>query len=182
MLALLWGGLLSIVFIVLLYLLIRAFYPSYKLTILSGLVMFVLWIFLFIQSTMMVGALYAKGYVDDIKAVVATFVAETVDASNSLTQSQQQVSQLKLYLTEQYPMLEPYLNRLDVQELMDENMPMENALTEGINKTINFYILKRVLWMVAFWIIGGFLYHFFQQRRSSYRDAHNTSYSSTMKF
>lgn len=181
MLALLWGGLLSVVLVVLLYLLVRALYPSCKLTLLSGLVMFVLWIFVFVQSTMMVGALYAKGYVDDLKTMVATFMEKGTDVSDSLNYLQQ-ADQLKQNLSEQYPILESYLDRLDISELLDRNMPVEIVLAEGIKEMIHFYILRRVLWMLAFLLVGGILYHSFQRKGSSYSNTYNTTYSSTMKF
>lgn len=181
MFALLWGGLLSVVLVVLLYLLIKAFYPSCKLTLLSGVVMFVLWIFLFIQSTMLVGALYAKGYVDDMKTVVATFMEKATDVSDSLNSSQQ-ADKLKQDLSEQYPILESYLDRLDIRELTNRDMPVEIILAESIKTMIHFYILRRVLWIVAFLLVGGTLYYQFQRKSSSYRNTYNTSYSSTMKF
>ena len=170
------------VLVVLLYLLIRALYPSCKLTLLSGVVMFVLWIFLFIQSTMMVGGLYAKGYVNDIKTVVATFMRKTTDLSDSVNHSQQ-VDNLKQNLSEQYPILEFYLDRLDIRELTNRDMPMEIILAESIKEMIHYYILRRILWMVAFLLIGGVLYHSFQRKGSSYnRNTYSTNYSSTMKF
>lgn len=153
---LLWGGLLSIVIIVLLYLLMRALYSSYRFTLWNILLVLVLWILFFAQSTMMIGAMYAKGYVDDVQELVSGVANQANGAFGQLS-SIEQVEQVKQAIQEELPIVSSYIDKIDVKSIADDSTDYAVGIAQFMRTTINYYILRRILWIIGFVIGGGIL-------------------------
>ena len=153
---LLWGGILSIVIIVLLYLLMRGLYFSYRFTLWNILLMLVLWILFFSPNTMMGGAMYAKGYVDDVQELVSS-VANQANGTFTQLSSAEQVEQVKLAIQEEFPIVSSYVEKIDVKSIADGSTGYAVGIAQVMKKTINYYILRRILWIIGFIIGGGIL-------------------------
>lgn len=154
--ALLWGGILSVVFVVLLYLLMRALYSSYRFTLWNVLLLLVLWILLFAQSTMMVGAMYAKGYVDDVQELVSS-IANQANGTFGQLSSAEQVEQVKQAIHDELPAVSSYIDKIDVKSIADGSTGFAVGIAQVMKETINYYILRRILWITGIIIGGGIL-------------------------
>lgn len=127
----LWGVFISVTLVVFLYWFLRLLHPNYSLTIPGVLIGLFLQILLFAQSVMLIGAVYAKGYADKMKIT---------------EQFQQEIGR-------EYPMIQSCLNKIDVEDIVDEKNATISIINE-IKSLINYYILRRVLWIVGFMISG----------------------------
>lgn len=128
-----WGIIISGVLTTLLFRIMKALCPSASLTFPSGLTLFILSIFLFAQSVMLTGAIYAKGYVKDIDKITG----QTGDAG-----------QIKQKISTEYPFVSSYLNPINVTDVS------AISIIKEIKSLINYYIMRRILWMTGLMIAG----------------------------
>lgn len=147
-----WGIVISGILTILLFKITKALCPSYSLSFLSGLTLFIFSIFLFAQSAMLVGAIYAKGYVNDINAAAG------------------QAGQIKQKISDEYPIVSSYLNQINVTDVSAENTAI--AFIKEIKSIINYYIMRRILWMAGFMMAGMAVLRLCtsRQRRYDYDD------------
>lgn len=151
-----WGIIISGVLITILHLVMKALYPSYSLSIPGACVLFILFIFLFAQSTMLSGAMYAKGYVDDIEALAVSFIHKAGDTSKQ-TASTEQAKEIIRKIEKEYPALSSYLSKIDTDAITGGGTALAIALTRDLKSEINYYILRRVLWLAGMMLTGRFL-------------------------
>lgn len=154
MLSLLWGGIISVVLIVLLYVLMSVLFSSYRFTLWNIIVMLILWILLFAQSTMMVGAMYAKGYVDDVQKLVTDVIGYT-NADFGIYSSEEQLEKIKEAVDENLPVASSFVENIDVESITESGLNFADSVSIVMKSYINFYILRRVLWILGFMIVGG---------------------------
>lgn len=131
------------------------------------------------QSVLLVGGFYAKGYVNDIGNGISTFIDAsriTIGEVNSSLQSNKQVLE---NLAEEYPMLQTYILDVDVDEYVNSGLSVPSIIVEELNAMVNFYILRRVLWMLAFLLIGTFV---IANCRTPYRSSNSLGGSFPMDF
>lgn len=147
----LWGAFLSSVFVALLYAVVRVLWHAIPFSLLTFFIALTTWILIFFQSTVLVGAMHAKEYVDDI-AVLATKLMEQMNTPCQAF-SPNDVEQFKQKLTEEYPLLSSYINKVETAAFTSGSID----LVKEVKNQINCYILRRVLWIGGFMIIGGFL-------------------------
>lgn len=157
----LWGAFLSFVLVVLLYGVVRVLWSSATLSLPSSLVLLVVWAVLFFQGTLLVGAMYAKGYVGDVVTWVSTLSVQMEDASGRVLSSDE-VNQFKQKLAEEYPLLSSSINKVEVPAFTSGNVAF--AMANGVKKQINGYMLRRVLWMAGCMLVGGILLGCFRPR------------------
>lgn len=149
----LWGAIISIGIVIGLYVAFRVLIPSWSLSLSSALTLFMLFLFLFVQSFLLTGAIYAKGYADDLAASADRFI----DQKNSqlkVTTAAQQSQQLKQTISEQYPVLKPFLRKTDNAGIDQSDI---TGIARKLKSLINGYILRRVLWMAGFITAGTIL-------------------------
>ncbi len=129
-----WGIVISGILTILLFKITKALCPSYSRSFLSGLILFILSIFLFAQSAMLAGAIYAKGYVNNINAAAG------------------QAGQIKQKISDEYPIISSYLNQLNITDVSAGDTAI--AFIKEIKSIINYYIMRRILWMAGFMMTG----------------------------
>ncbi len=157
MACLLWGGLLSVGLVVCLYVVFRKCCPSYTLSLVSGLLLFVLLIILFIQSFMLVGAIHAQRYVDAGR-IISEQVMGTIEKDAPSLTAMQQADLLTQEITRQYPVLEPFIQRVDLAAYTRGGKEMVADLLDVTQQMIQSYLLRRILWICAcmamWWIVA----------------------------
>lgn len=151
-----WGTIISVMLLITLHIVMKALYPSYSLSILGACVLFVLFIFLFAQSVMLVGALYAKGYVEDVEKLTVSLIHETGHASKQLT-STEQSKEIIQKIEKEYPALSSYLSKIDTGTITGGGTAVVIALARDLKSEINYYILRRVLWLAGMMLTGRIL-------------------------
>ena len=146
-----WGTILAIIIVTVVYLLYRQFAPSGRKGIMPHLLLFVLFLFVGAQTTMTVGALYAKGYIRDISNGANSIIGNTADQVNStVTDIESTIYQLK----SQYPFAAPLLNKVDIGKatryVEGGGRSVVDFIASNLHETANYYILRRVLWILVF--------------------------------
>lgn len=151
-----WGTILSVMLLIILHIVMKALCPSYSLSLPGACILFVLFIFLFAQSVMLTGAMYAKGYVDDMDTLAVSLIHETGHASKQLT-STEQAQEMIRKIEKEYPALSSYLSKIDTGALTGGGTAIAIALARELKSEINYYMLRRVLWLAGMMLAGRIL-------------------------
>lgn len=151
-----WGIVISVILLIVLHIIMKALYPSYSLSIPSICVLFILFIFLFAQSAMLAGAIYAKGYVDDIETLAVSLIHETGHMSKQLTPTEQTKEMIRK-IEKECPALSSYLSKIDTGTITGGGTVIASALARDLKSEINYYILRRVLWLAGMMLAGRIL-------------------------
>ena len=150
-----WGTILAIIIVTVVYLLYRQLAPSGRKSIMTHLLLFVLFLFVGAQTTMTVGALYAKGYISDISNSVNSIIGNTADQVNPTVDY---VESTIYELKSQYPFAAPLLNKVDIGKatryVEGGGHSVVDFIASNLHETVNYYILRRVLWMIGFVLIA----------------------------
>jgi len=169
-----WGAIISLTICMLFYLCIKLFYPTYSLSIGSGISLFVLAVFLFVQSFLLIGAGYVKDYTEGINNVVLSLISDaentvhsmTAGVYNSVNEScnviggQVDIATIKNALVAEYPVIEKYIDGWESLHGIASNASPDEiavAVEYVVNGEINAYIWRRVFWMlgaVALMVLG----------------------------
>lgn len=161
-----WGAFISLAISALFYFCVKILYPNYSLSIVSGISLSALAIFLFIQSFLLVGANYVKDYTDGIGKVALSVISETentvrlmadnvqnsVNTSLNVADKQVDVVAIKDALVSEYPVLNKYIDRWEnLQGLTLNESPAQiaAAVVDGVTGEIDAYIWRRVFWMLG---------------------------------
>lgn len=154
---LLWGAFISIVLVLFLYFIIRIFYPSYLTSIFSWFTLFILLGLLFIQNVMLVGAIYTKGYINDINILITNLLEQPDDISQSIA-TQYSKAQIKQEISKQYPMAEFYLTCFDNIDLTQLRSKMTAAdMIKEMRSITNDYIFHRIIWIIGLIVVEAMI-------------------------
>ena len=112
---------------------------------------------LFIINTaicsMIVGAFYVKGYVEE----VGDFVSTLTDTTTDMTLSVADFNELKDQVADEYTSIKPVLDVIDADQLVRHikvGEPIGNYFVDEINDTIDEYINNCLLWMLGISVIA----------------------------
>ena len=109
---------------------------------------------------MMVGAMYAKGYVNDISTYANSLVTVGADAVQSGTHpvsSASDFNRIRQQIEEQFPMAKPVLDHIDISDLdqyVASGHSVVDFIADELKSTFNYYILRRVLWLMGFVLVS----------------------------
>lgn len=161
----LWGFLLTVILVFLVYIILRLLSPSFTLSPVSFIIFALLLIFIFAQSFMLVGAINVKSTVNSIGGNIASMIGQVESSTQSVIQ---QSVELKNDIAEQYPLLSPFLNKVGVvvPDGVNGNVVLD-VITE-IKSSINYYILRRILWMIGFMAVGVTIIAIAQPKKPNY--------------
>ncbi len=184
------GGVISVVATALVYFLCRLI--SGSVTHLGAyVVLTILFVFAGAQGAMLSGAFVLKGYLDDVQETIETMVP-AVDPGqlqalvpDSVQLNAHDLEQLREKLLDEYPMLRPLADKIDLQALADNTdlqtlndyaagggTAIATQLTSQFNGQLNGYILRRLLWLLGMMAAATAAIVFF----FSYRDTSHGSY------
>lgn len=149
--SLLLALLITLIFILLLILVMKSNYSRSLSNINLGFIVGIglLAVIIFFQSFLFIGACYAKKYLNaaenSMQAVVDVGKERVADADF-----------LKAALIDEYPILERYVEDIEISE----EVVNLRSITSGIHSLINGFLWRRVAWTIgALVIIGGFLFY-----------------------
>lgn len=152
------GLLLSLAVVILIYLLLRGLYRSYYPTPLGLMVFFVLFVVLFFEGAFMTGAIYAKGYVKDVKNFIEANYSK--DEPNNHGATYYITNEVVKEIENQFPALESYISYIKDD---DTNTNIMSKI-DSARRWFNRYIGKRVMAIVIISVIGGFLAGIFRRK------------------
>lgn len=162
--SILWGALISIVITSLVFLVCHLLDRGHSP--LTYIVLAVLLFFTGFQSTMMVGAMYVKGIASDI----GDYATMLVDSGENMAGEVADFNELRNQIEAEFPLASTLLDNIDtsgLQAYLEEGNSIANYITDDVKSTINYYILRRILWMVGF-VIVAFVAIFLLNRRRDY--------------
>lgn len=160
-----WGVLIALVVTAIISLLCIRFIRN--VSYVTYAVLFALLIFLGIQSTLSVGALYSKNYVTDMGDYANTFVLGSEQSTNYINDLDNLFSQLG----DEFPIMEPILgtiNKEKAKEYISEGHTIVDYIVDEVHNTINAYLYRRLLWMLCGVILAIIAIVLFNKRFSDY--------------
>lgn len=151
----LWGALAAIVVTAGVYFLCRYISIESAHAPLTYVALLVLFILTGAQATMLAGACYAKDYVADMGEQLGLFVQSGSDHAATAAVS---VDELRRQLADQFPQAAPWLEQIDLSQASqlaaDGGTTVADQLLDGLRSSMNYYILRRALWMIGFVVVA----------------------------
>ena len=146
-----WGALMAVVLTAAVWSLCRVLDRASSLA--TYIVLFVFLLLVGAQCSMVVGAMYAKGYVTDIENYANTLLPKGED----MTEATPNIKGVLSQITDKFPMAAPIIDSIDIddaQEYVANGHSLVSYITADWNSTLNYYILRRVLWIVGFILVA----------------------------
>lgn len=140
-----WGAFLTFLGVFLMFFLIKAWRKNYQFTLISFIVGVILFFFLSFQSILLCGALSIKSYSDEFESTINSLVSQLPSTTQFTQDDSQQVLD---YLTSDRPLVGYFVNWADFSGHTPQTLA--TAMVDELNSTMNYYILRRVLWSLFF--------------------------------
>lgn len=144
-----WGILISVLLLIFICVLNKSFNGRASFSLLNVFLLIVGFFFFLFQSTLLVGGIKAKDYINNVETLLQTFSSEISYASLD----EQQMQEAVRLLASEYPILESYVE--DVSEeisgyLAETDVPLNfvEVIGYSLRAVINMYILRRIGWLV----------------------------------
>lgn len=145
------GLLLTAAAMALMFFIIKSWYKHNTFTPLSYIVGAVLFLILSFHASIICGAITIKGYGDDAERLINGYVsALDADALLSADDSQAIIERLG----EDLPLVEYYADYADFHGHTPSTIAA--AMNDELQSFMNEYILKHVLWLLFFAVVGAF--------------------------
>jgi hypothetical protein len=93
-----------------------------------------------------------------------------VDSGENMAGEVADFNELRNQIEAEFPLASTLLDNIDtsgLQAYLEEGNSIANYITDDVKSTINYYILRRILWMVGF-VIVAFVAIFLLNRRRDY--------------
>ncbi|MBR7166974.1 MAG: hypothetical protein IKD38_04475 [Bacteroidaceae bacterium] len=183
-----WGLIISLAVVFILFFIIKLFDDYHATSPISLITYLLLIIFLTFQCTLAVGASYAKEYTEGIGEIVTTIIAETSQGiNNSISNIEASANtileneKLSEAISEHYPMIEYILGDISTEIVSGSNYAtLAEQIVANVNKMINSYIVRRVLWMAGAIAVASAVILFTRPKRRSFSldddDLYSTDY------
>ena len=158
----LWGAAIAIIMTVAVWLLCQVL--DRAASPLTYVVLAILFVLNGAQATMMIGAMYGRGYVADMGEYVNSFVGQ----GENVTASINDFDNLRGQLENDFPMMKTVLDKIDTSKLrsyMEEGHSIVDFVTDELKSILNWYILRRILWMLGFMVTAVVAILFLSRRR-----------------
>lgn len=157
-LSVIWALVITLLLLALLYFLIKSLFSSRTPNPGIVIILFAAAIIFFWQSVRLVGACYAKGYVDDVSEIVSGLTQNGGKLSEQTTYTVNDLEKIRNEVSESYPFLQAYINEIDLKGL--NNKGVVDAIQSMAYKKLNRYIWARAGWLLAGVIVAfGVLYY-----------------------
>ena len=150
--SLLLGVFLTILGIVLMFVLIRSWWRDSTFTPMSFVVGGILFFFLAFQAVLLCGAVTIKSYCDDVEMAIDGMVANVSDDILFSTEDSQQILDR---ISEEWPLVGYYVNMADFQG--HTSATIGSAMADELRSYMNWFILRRVCWSLAFVVVGAII-------------------------
>lgn len=173
--SLLLGVFLTIIGIVLMFVLIRSWWRNSTFTPMNFVVGGILFFFLAYQAVLICGAVTIKSYCDDVEMAINGMVANIPDDVPFSTEDSQVILD---QISEEWPLVGYYVNMADFHG--HTSATIGSAMADELRNYMNWFILRRVCWSLAFVVIGAIIViktitvHNNQLRRNSGRTSERT--------
>ena len=145
---LLWGTLIALLVVGGIFFLLRLLVPNSLNSVFSWGVLAILFVHTTAQSSLMVGAMYAKGYVNDVSGYANNLLPEKSTAQDAVSDFQR----IRQQIEEQFPLSKSVFKRIntdDIQEYTASGHSVVEFIADEMKSTINYYILRRVVWLLG---------------------------------
>lgn len=147
-----WGTLIAILLMFLMHVGIVNLSSRRRYTLLSALVYFICFFFLMWQTVRLMGAVYMKGYVDDIRQSMEGSLAQLSALDATAVGVKDQLSQ-------QYPFLADYISDIPVDEISpgQDAFSWVDYVVDYVHYELNGYIAWRVGYMLLTAVVFALL-------------------------
>lgn len=170
------GIIITIVGVVLMFYIIKSWFNHKTFTPISFIVGGILFLFLSFQSVLMCGAITIKSYTDDVEYAINEWVVNVSD-TDTFDQDDSQI--ILDNIVKEWPLVGYFLNWADFSG--HTSATIASAMAASIRVYMNWFILRRLLWILFFIIVGAVVVIKSMEgtRRSRRPRSYSSSYSSS---
>lgn len=151
--SLFYGVLITVVCLVLFFVLIRGWYKSATMTPISYVIGLVLFFLLSFQCTLIMGAIKVIHISDFYEGEVQQLMQQFFQSNQEVTA--QQSTQIVENLVDTYPVLGHFFQSGEFTGYTAAELP--EVMRQTICTFLRWFIVRRLLWCLAFVIVGAFL-------------------------
>ncbi len=145
------GVILTLLGMILMFFLVKSWLKNAEFTLASYIVGGVLFFFLAFQTVLLCGAVTIKSYVGDVELYVNNLVS---GLSQSVVLSSQDSQEILESISNEFPLVGYYVDIADFSG--HTPLTIAASMAEELGSYMNWYILRRLLWMLLFIAIGAF--------------------------
>ena len=147
--SIIWGILISVLFMTLFFVLIKGWYKNSTFSLISYFVGMILFLLLAIQCILIVGSLKIINSTDEYEQVITYLVSDyTPDSEITQTQSSNIIDKI----IDDYPILSYYISGGKFYGFSAKELP--HAITSELRSVMSWYIFRRLLWCLGFVIVA----------------------------
>lgn len=149
-----WGVLIAMLLTGLLFFVPRLLYSRYNHTAGSGILLLAGFFFFVFQGTLLAGSFKARQYIPFIGETIASYSSSPSAHEIAGTANYQEIQQICLRLSEQYPPLEKYINQIG-RDLSEQDSAVAKPFDFvrefliQLQKQINKYTGRRIGWITG---------------------------------
>lgn len=147
-----WGVLVSSLCMLLFIALIRGWYRNATFTPVSVVVSVLLFLFLSVQSVLLVGAVKIISLEEEYEEHIHSIVANAIGTETEAVTAEQSDVVLRQFFCD-YPLVAQYIEegRFSGQTALE----LPHAITRELSSYMRWYIVRRLLWCLAFVVVGS---------------------------
>lgn len=155
-----YGVIVTAVITVILYVVLKSISPNIVKTPIFFVTGVVLSVLLIIQSSLMIGAIQAKGTVDSVEIYLSQLLENAYG-----TVGAQDCQEILDAVTEKFPVIGSYINIANFAGQNVENLA--TSMCETMKEYLSSYIWHRVWWIVGILFVACFIVMLFDKRNST---------------
>lgn len=149
-----WGVLITVLFLILFFVLIKGWYRSATYTPLSYVVGVILFLFLSFQCTMIIGGMRINSLSQEYVVQLESWLSHNYTSGRDEV-SRQASTRLVDKLIRENPILQYYVGGGEFSGYTAEQLP--RAFADTLQTFIRWYIVRRLLWCLFFVAVGAFV-------------------------
>lgn len=146
-----WGVLIAVICLGLFIFLIKGWYKDATFSPISYVVGVILFLFLTFQCILIVGSMKIIDMSDEYENRITTIVNSVYSSSDEISLSQ--ASDVIDRIIDEYPILNYYISGGEFSGFTARELP--HAMAQELRSFMRWYIFRRILWCLAFVIIGA---------------------------
>ena len=146
-----WGVLIAIICMALFVFLIKGWYKDATFSPISYIIGAILFMFLSIQCVLIVGSLKIISTTDYYETEISRIVDNKYDATDEVTKGQ--ADDIIQVIIDRFPILHYYISGGQFSGFTVKELP--HAMVDELRSFMRWYIFRRILWCLAFVIIGA---------------------------
>ena len=134
-------------------LLIKILCSFRTLFLLKSIAILLMFFFYFIQFSLFFAMREAEPFVENAETIITHSISAIEGDMNNIL-SREEGYQLKMQIKNEYPILTPFIDDIDVEEMVGNKKRVLEAVVSSVKSEIRWFKWKRIMWIVIATIVS----------------------------